>query len=141
MDDDHIYSDDGISGAEYVDRPGLTKLLAHLKEFDVIVTPIGTGGTFAGLLKGSLPSQKVIGISSLKGAFIHREIEDLLAEHHISKRNFQLIDSYHAGGYGKVTTELIDFVNWFKEKFGVPLDPVYTGKSFFGNNCEGLVWW
>ncbi len=35
--DDHIFVDDGISGAEFKERAGLIKLMAHLKEFDVIV--------------------------------------------------------------------------------------------------------
>ncbi len=35
--DEHVYVDDGISGAEFKHRPGLLKLLDHLKEFDAIV--------------------------------------------------------------------------------------------------------
>ena len=27
---------------------------------------------------------------------------------------------------------LVDFINSFKEKFDIPLDPVYTGKLLFG---------
>jgi site-specific DNA recombinase len=37
VDDEHIYTDDGISGAEYQNRPGFTRLLTRLKEFNVIV--------------------------------------------------------------------------------------------------------
>ncbi|MEW8462110.1 MAG: recombinase family protein, partial [Candidatus Thiodiazotropha endolucinida] len=37
VDDDHIYIDDGISGAEYQNRPGFTRLLTNLKEFDVLL--------------------------------------------------------------------------------------------------------
>jgi DNA invertase Pin-like site-specific DNA recombinase len=35
--DEHVYVDDNISGAEFKHRPGLLKLLDHLKEFDAIV--------------------------------------------------------------------------------------------------------
>ena len=35
--EDHIYADDGVSGAEYQHRPGLLRLMAHLQEFDVVV--------------------------------------------------------------------------------------------------------
>ena len=36
--EEHIYVDDGISGATFgKDRPGLLRLLNHLKEFDVVV--------------------------------------------------------------------------------------------------------
>ncbi|MEP1033933.1 pyridoxal-phosphate dependent enzyme [Ekhidna sp.] len=101
------------------------------QEFDVFITPIGTGGTFAGLLKATQNHQKIIGISSLKGEFIHQEVQTLLIKHQINKTNYQLIDNYHFGGYGKTDTVLIDFINWFKEKFDVSLDPIYTGKAFF----------
>lgn len=37
LDDVHIYVDDDVSGAEFKNRPGLLRLLNHLKEFDAIV--------------------------------------------------------------------------------------------------------
>src|SRR5437867_1074101 len=38
LSDEHVFVDDGISGAEFGSRrPGLLRLLNHLKEFDVIV--------------------------------------------------------------------------------------------------------
>ncbi len=35
--EDHIYADDGISGAEYQNRPGVLSLMANLKNCDVVV--------------------------------------------------------------------------------------------------------
>jgi DNA invertase Pin-like site-specific DNA recombinase len=35
--DQHVYVDDGISGAEFKRRPGLLRMLTHLKEFDCII--------------------------------------------------------------------------------------------------------
>ncbi|MEO9871653.1 1-aminocyclopropane-1-carboxylate deaminase/D-cysteine desulfhydrase [Ekhidna sp.] len=111
---------------------GTKEILEEIEiEFDVLATPIGTGGTFAGLLASS-SSEKILGISSLKGSFMHKEIADLLKKNSIDRSNYQLSTDYHFGGYGKTTSELIDFINWFKEKFNIPLDPIYTGKSFFG---------
>lgn len=46
--------------------------------------------------------------------------------------NWELITDYHFGGYGKVTPELIDFINWFYKDTKIPLDPVYTSKMVFG---------
>ena len=100
--------------------------------FDMIVTPIGTGGTFAGLTKSVRNNQEVMGISSLKGDFIFNEISELLKELNIRNKKYSIINDYHFGGYGKVNGELIDYINWFKENFDIPLDPIYTGKSFFG---------
>lgn len=37
VDPDHIYIDDGISGAEFLERPGLLRMMGALKEFNVIV--------------------------------------------------------------------------------------------------------
>lgn len=37
LDEEHIYIDDGISGAEFQKRHGLMRLLANLKQFDVVV--------------------------------------------------------------------------------------------------------
>ncbi|MEO9482720.1 MAG: pyridoxal-phosphate dependent enzyme [Ekhidna sp.] len=111
---------------------GCTEILSEIdQEFDVVVAPIGTGGTFAGILKSALQEQKVIGVSSLKGNFIHEEVSTLLKNHSISNPNYEIMDAYHFGGYGKTNQKLIDFINWFKENFGISLDPIYTGKSFF----------
>ena len=38
VDDEHVYIDDGISGAEFKNRPALLRMLNDLREFDVIVT-------------------------------------------------------------------------------------------------------
>lgn len=102
------------------------------QDFDVIACPIGTGGTFAGLVSAANDQQQVIGMSSLKGDFIHQEMKKLLHSFHIKSTNYQVIDQYHFGGYGKTSPDLIEFINWFKEYFAIPLDPIYTGKSFFG---------
>ncbi|MEL0262084.1 MAG: 1-aminocyclopropane-1-carboxylate deaminase/D-cysteine desulfhydrase, partial [Flavobacteriaceae bacterium] len=32
----------------------------------------------------------------------------------------------------KTPPELIEFINDFKKKFTIPLDPIYTGKMLFG---------
>ncbi|SNS41762.1 1-aminocyclopropane-1-carboxylate deaminase/D-cysteine desulfhydrase, PLP-dependent ACC family [Ekhidna lutea] len=110
---------------------GTGQIIPEIKEsFDIIVTPVGTGGTFAGLLASCSSKQKVIGVSTLKGKFIHDEMGSLLNTHQISGP-YEIIDNYHFGGYGKVNSVLIDFINWFKENFNIPLDPIYTGKSFF----------
>ena len=43
-----------------------------------------------------------------------------------------MINDYHFGGYGKVSDELVLFLNSFYNKNKVPLDPIYTGKMVFG---------
>lgn len=102
-------------------------------QFSHFAVSIGTGGTFAGLAASISSTQKLIGFSSLKGEFIHSEIEKLLSDHQIlSAGSYQVNSDYHFGGYGKYTQELVEFIGEFYENFGIVLDPIYTGKMAFG---------
>lgn len=103
----------------------------HIK-FDYLACSIGTGGTFCGLAN-SIPSEvKLLGFSALKGSFMQSEIQKLMGEHTFLSGNYEVNTSFHFGGYGKTTPELIDFIAWFKKTFCIQLDPIYTGKTFFG---------
>lgn len=95
--------------------------------WDFITLAVGTGGTLAGIVESSGKNQQVLGFSALKGAFQKEEVRK-----YTGKENYSLIDTYSFGGYGKFSSELVFFVNEFKEKTGIPLDPVYTGKMMFG---------
>lgn len=95
--------------------------------FDFICCAVGTGGTISGIINASRPNQKVIGFPALKGDFLKNEILK-----YTSKTNWSLQQEYHFGGYGKINSALINFINDFQEKYHIPLDPVYTGKMFFG---------
>jgi 1-aminocyclopropane-1-carboxylate deaminase len=95
--------------------------------FDYVACAIGTGGTISGLINSVLPHQKVLGFPALKGDFLQDEIRNF-----VRQDNWELITDYHFGGYGKVTNELIDWINQFYEQTQIPLDPVYTGKMVFG---------
>ena len=95
--------------------------------FTHICCSIGTGGTISGIINSSFKSQQVLGFPSLKGDFISNEISNFA-----KKSNWSLISDYHFGGYGKISDELIRFINDFKDKYDIPLDPIYTGKMMFG---------
>jgi 1-aminocyclopropane-1-carboxylate deaminase len=95
--------------------------------FDFVACAIGTGGTISGLINSVLPHQKVLGFPALKGNFLQDEIRNF-----VRQDNWELITDYHFGGYGKVTNDLIDWINQFYEQTQIPLDPVYTGKMVFG---------
>ena len=101
-------------------------------DFDVIVCPVGTGGTLSGIISTLKEHQKAIGVSSLKGSFIDDEIHQLLQKNGIHNSNYSINREYHFGGYAKSNSHLIDFIEDFKEKYSIQLDPIYTGKSFFG---------
>lgn len=100
----------------------------HTEDFDVICVSVGTGGTLAGIVNTALSHQRVIGFSALKGAFQKQTIAPYI--HH--NRDFEIMDQYCFGGYGKIDSELVRFINEFYKNTGIPLDPIYTGKMMFG---------
>jgi len=97
------------------------------KNFDYICCAVGTGGTISGLINCSQPRQQVLGFPALKGDFLKDNISKF-----VTKNNWQLIIDYHFGGYAKINTELVTFINQFKKDYNIQLDPVYTGKLMFG---------
>ena len=95
--------------------------------FDIICCAVGTGGTIAGLINSSLPTQKIIGFPALKGGFLNEDICKFATQ-----SNWELWEAYHFGGYAKVDSKLISFMNHFKTSYKIPLDPVYTAKMMYG---------
>ena len=102
-------------------------LIAEDENYDYICCAVGTGGTIAGLINASKKNQKVIGFSALKGDFLKGEVDTL-----VTKSNWEIQTDYHFGGYAKITTELVSFINDFKSESGVLLDPIYNGKMMYG---------
>ena len=96
-------------------------------EFDFICCAVGTGGTISGLINSTKSHQKVLGFPALKGDFLNEEIRKF-----VTNNRWELIKEYHFGGYGKITSELVGFINKQFLETKVPFDPIYTGKMFFG---------
>jgi 1-aminocyclopropane-1-carboxylate deaminase len=100
---------------------------------DYFCTACGTGGTLTGIIAAANSEQEVIGFSALKGNFLKNDVQKLLDEEkNIRCQNWQIIDNYCFGGYAKWQPELIHFINKFKKTHHIALDPIYTGKMFFG---------
>jgi 1-aminocyclopropane-1-carboxylate deaminase len=124
---------------------------------DHIITATGSGGTLAGLVAGIAQSQrqpkvtgitvlknthylnqkikpKVTGIAVLKNAhYLNQEIASLLQQARINKNNnWCLQTEFHHGGYAKVPVELNNFCEQFSLQTGIPVEPIYTGKMFYG---------
>ena len=97
------------------------------QSFDIICCAVGTGGTIAGVINGSLLTQKIIGFPALKGEFLKEDICKFATQ-----SNWELWGDYHFGGYAKVDSKLIKFMNDFKLIYNIPLDPVYTAKMMYG---------
>lgn len=97
------------------------------KKFDFICCAVGTGGTISGIINSSEENQVILGFPALKGDFLSSEIKKYTVAN-----NWGLVNDYHFGGYAKISSELVQFINDFKNKYHIPLDPVYTGKMLFG---------
>ena len=95
--------------------------------FNYVCCAIGTGGTISGIINSSTQKQQIIGFSSLKGDFLSDVIRNF-----VQNENWLVNCDYHFGGYGKISEELIQFLNQFYQQTNIPLDPIYTGKMMFG---------
>ena len=96
-------------------------------DFDYLCCAIGTGGTISGIINSSHQNQKVLGFPALKESFLNEEISIFT-----QRNNWDLIRDYHFGGYAKTTSELIDFVEEFNSTQTFKIEPIYTGKMFYG---------
>ena len=95
--------------------------------YDYICCCVGTGGTISGIINNSNSKQTVLGFPALKGDFLQKDIIKFA-----KNSNWKLVTDYNFGGYAKVNSDLISFINDFKLKYKVPLDPIYTGKMMYG---------
>lgn len=121
---------------------GCMEILGEIEQFfDTIACALGTSTTYAGLV-ASANIANVLGFPALKGGgYLRASVENFLQQLEQSviagsnfkpANNWQLVTDYHFGGFGKVNEELVYFMNAFYDETGIPLDPVYTGKLFFG---------
>ncbi|KYG83416.1 1-aminocyclopropane-1-carboxylate deaminase/D-cysteine desulfhydrase [Roseivirga echinicomitans] len=113
---------------------GCVEIISEVdQDFDVITCPVGTGGTVSGLIAGLNGTKRVIGFSALKGDFLKDEVYTLLEEVGTENlRNWSIQTDYHFGGYAKVKPDLISFIQEFERAHNIPLEPIYTGKMFYG---------
>ena len=103
--------------------------------FDIICCPCGTGTTLAGLAASS--NKQVLGFSVLKNS---HGIDDTVrrfsgtAEAASWKSAGRLVvnHGFHFGGFARSSPALDVFVQQFSVDFGIPIEPVYTGKMFYG---------
>jgi 1-aminocyclopropane-1-carboxylate deaminase len=119
-------------GANEWGRAGAATIAEYISDtYTHICTSVGTGTTFIGL-RNTLPADaEVWGYVPMKGGiYLKDELQQYLNAE--KNTNWQLFDDWHFGGFGKVSNELIAFMNAFYQATHIPLDMVYTGKMLYG---------
>ncbi len=96
---------------------------------DYLAVSMGTGGTAAGLIRGSSKTTRVKVYPALKGDWMDQTLEDLLCGEE-PPATWETIREYHLGGFARFDPELVDFIRHMGTRFRLPLDPIYTGKLF-----------
>ncbi len=120
---------------------GTAEILQNIDTaYDYVCCACGTGGTLAGLVVSEnsiLQKTQILGFSVLKGSFLTAEVEKLLQSAEtratiLHKKTWSISEAYHFGGYAKTTPTLLDFVSHFNQQYQIPVEPIYTGKLFYG---------
>ena len=123
---DHTVVPEGGSGPmAMIGLAELAQQITAIPDIDIVTVSAGTGMTAAGIVKNQ--QRPVYVFSSLKDTYLQSEISKLA-----DGQSFTFVTDYHFGGYGKVTSELVSFINDFKQRTGIPLDPIYNGKAIYG---------
>ena len=110
-----------------------------------IVVPVGTGGTFAGLLVGMTLIGSPIRVLGLDIGKLWKQFSRSVAQlatnlsaalgqpRAYAADNLPLIEGIYAGaGYAQPRPSTADAIRQLAQTEGILLDPVYTGKAFAG---------
>ena len=111
---------------------GVSEVIGELNqqvEFDTLITPVGSGGTLAGLILGDNDEHNLLGISVLKQAeYINEHIINLLPNSAKKFKNWRIMHEYHCGGYAKFSQQDAIKIRQFSHLTHIDFEPVYSGK-------------
>ncbi|TWX49207.1 1-aminocyclopropane-1-carboxylate deaminase/D-cysteine desulfhydrase [Colwellia hornerae] len=97
-------------------------------EFDTLLTPVGSGGTLAGLIKADNNQHNLLGIAVLKqDGYLTEQVNTLLGDS-LHFNNWQIMPEFHRGGYAKFSKEDAEKILSFSQQTGFIFEPVYSGK-------------
>lgn len=117
-------------GANDLGVKGCAEMIREAAEdFDVISCACGTGTTLAGISSALNRFQEALGI-----AVVNRETltDDHVLSMNGNRKNFSLRYDYTFRGYARSAPELDLFCSRFSDQHQFKIEPVYTGKMFFG---------
>ena len=138
----YIYGDSTGKGNEHTPMLAYTKVYEEIKnQYDYIFLATGTGMTQGGLLAGKAMNngtEKIIGISVARSAAQETEVLRKSLEcfseriQKIGKCEINVEDAYLCDGYGTYNRQIEKTIYQQFTHNGIPLDPTYTGKAFWG---------
>jgi 1-aminocyclopropane-1-carboxylate deaminase len=118
-------------GSNALALTGVGEVITELNqqcEFDTLLTPVGSGGTLAGLIKADNNQHQLLGISVLKqNGYLTEQVNTLL-ENSSNYSNWQIMSEFHRGGYAKFSKEDAQKLLTFNQQTGFTFEPVYSGK-------------
>lgn len=104
-----------------------------LAEYTHVVCAVGTGCTFAGLRLGLPESVSLLGVSALKGNWVHKamvaRMDELARQSNTVLGPWQISTNHHRGGFAVTDQSLLSFIAEFSDNTGIELEPLYTGKT------------
>ena len=111
----------------------------------VPVVALETGaGVFDGLAAGLAPGTKLVGVSALKNARdLERRVEEGLVTAGLQAAvPWEILHSYHCGGFARADARLRALMLDFEASRCVQLEPVYTGKALLAihDQLERGLW-
>lgn len=121
-------------GSQSLALDGVAEIVSELnQQYDYIVTPVGSGGTLAGLIHASQQStSNVLGVAVLKGqGYLEQLVTALLPGTEKQRIHWTINHDFHFGGYAKKNQQLATFCADFSQQTGLPVEPVYSGKMFY----------
>lgn len=146
----YMYGDKYGKGNEAVPVRAYVKVYDEIQQqskemkinFDAIFLATGTGMTQAGLVAGrqlSGGTERIIGISVARkkeqekqvlSNFVTTYFESVGSK--LITDELEVVDDYLCGGYGQYDDNIAYAIKNMFLKEGIPLDPTYTGKAFYG---------
>lgn len=138
----YIYGDATGTGNEHTPMLAYAKVYEEIKDqFDYLFLATGTGMTQGGLLAGKAINggkEKIIGISVARSAAQETAVlrkslacfSDRVQK--IESCEILVEDAYLCDGYGSYNQQIEKTIREQLSASGMPLDPTYTGKAFWG---------
>jgi len=141
---DHLIVPEGGSNSHALQ--GMGEVIEELNQqtcFDTLITPVGSGGTLAGLITADNDQHQLLGIAVLKAdqpsnfvdsaelhtsGYLTDEVKKLLPVQAKKLHQWKVLSEFHRGGYAKFSAADCQRIIDFNQITQLTFEPVYSGK-------------